>query len=105
MSRSEPTRFSGGDCIRVTLELRQSDDPALFDALAALAKGRRRIARLRMLAHDGLLAGSVFPSARNVEQIGEASVSDGNLPDPEQEELAPLAAEVTSGIFATPVPE
>lgn len=105
MSRSEPARFSGGDRIRVTLDLRQSDDPALFDALAALAKGRRRIARLRMLAHDGLVASSVFSSARNVEEIGEASMSGGNLQDPEHEELAPLAAEVTSGIFATPFPE
>lgn len=105
MSRSEPARFNGGDRIRVTLELRQSDDPALFDALAALAKGRRRIARLRMLAHDGLLAGSVFSSARIVEKIEKASVSEGGQTYPEQEQLAPLAAEVTRGIFATPIPE
>ncbi|WP_431261883.1 hypothetical protein ACQ859_16635 [Roseateles chitinivorans] len=42
--------------VRVTLELSRSDDPLLFDALAGLPKGRRRVARLRTLAHDGLLA-------------------------------------------------
>ncbi|MBH2010244.1 MAG: hypothetical protein I8H71_11135 [Xanthomonadaceae bacterium] len=104
MSRSEPARFSG-DRIRVTLDLRRSDDPALFDALAALAKGRRRIARLRMLAHDGLVASSVFSSARTVEKIEEASMSDENLQDPEQEDLETLATEVTSAIFAPPISE
>lgn len=41
--------------LRVTLELNRSDDPMLFDALIVLGKGRRRVARLRTLAHDGLM--------------------------------------------------
>ena len=53
---SDETRRSQALRIRVTLELSRSDDPLLFDALVQLKKGRRRVARLRTLAHDGLLA-------------------------------------------------
>ncbi|WP_431257581.1 hypothetical protein ACQ86G_23585 [Roseateles chitinivorans] len=59
--------------VRVTLELSRSDDPLLFDALAGLPKGRRRVARLRTLAHDGLLATgpATGPAARSAGLVRE----------------------------------
>ena len=59
--------------VRVTLEFSRSDDPLLFDALAGLPKGRRRVARLRTLAHDGLLAAgpAAGPAARSAGLVRE----------------------------------
>ncbi|RUP35433.1 MAG: hypothetical protein EKK45_01065 [Curvibacter sp.] len=50
------------DLIKLTIEFRRGDDPPLFDELAAIPKGRRRIARLRTLAHDGLIAHAALSS-------------------------------------------
>ncbi|RCW65159.1 hypothetical protein [Pseudorhodoferax soli] len=90
--------------LRVTLDFRRSDDPLLFDALASLSKGRRRLARLRTLAHDGLAmdrgtrAPEPAPSASAVDAPGmRVSPSD----DPEQ--LGELHPTLTSGLFDPPL--
>jgi hypothetical protein len=83
--------------IRVTLEVCRSDDPLLYDALAALAKGRRRVARLRTLAHDGL--------ATNLGLVAMVSVGVAAAEkDPvERGELAAVPPAVTRALFEPPL--
>ncbi|MFT3815568.1 MAG: hypothetical protein QM740_19725 [Acidovorax sp.] len=91
--------------IRVTLELSRSDDPQLFDALVQLKKGRRRVARLRTLAHDGLLAALPklpAPAEQAPDHLGPAlDVEDGG----ERPDLAALDPRVTAGLFEVPLPD
>ena len=42
--------------IRLVFELSRADHPRLFDDLIRFHKGTKRVNRLRVLAHDGLLA-------------------------------------------------
>ena len=42
------------EVLRMSLELARDEDSALYDELAALPKGRKRLNRLRTLAHIGL---------------------------------------------------
>lgn len=42
--------------IRISFELERDDNPTLFDDLARFPKGSRRVNRLRMLLHEGLLS-------------------------------------------------
>lgn len=103
MVANEPTLGARGDRIRVTLDLRRSDDPALFEALASLSKGRRRIARLRMLAHDGLLASEVMASGVGTRFAPGAPKAADDAALEERTDLAPLDAQVTIGIFSAPL--
>lgn len=41
--------------IRINLQLQRADNPRLYDELASLPKGPRRVSRLRTLAYAGLL--------------------------------------------------
>jgi len=95
----------GGVRIRVTLELSRSDDPLLFDALVSLKKGRRRVARLRTLAHDGLLAAKSLSAAAPAHQGQAPPQHPGDDLDGEQRELADLDPRVTGGVFGPPVDE
>jgi hypothetical protein len=83
--------------IRVTLDVCRSDDPLLYDALAALAKGRRRVARLRTLAHDGL--------ATNLGLVAVASVgvAAAERDAVERDELAAVPCSVTRALFEPPL--
>ena len=92
-----------GDRIRVTLDLRRSDDPALFEALASLPKGRRRIARLRVLAHDGLLAPEAMAYGVSTRLASSAAKAADDAAFEERADLAPLDAQVTIGIFSAPL--
>lgn len=83
--------------IRVTLDLCRSDDPLLYDALAALAKGRRRVARLRTLAHDGLAASAGLVA---VPSVGVAAPENDPV---EQGELASVPPTVTRALFEPPL--
>ena len=100
-------RKSPGDCnrIRVTLDLRRSDDPALFEALASLPKGRRRLARLRVLAHDGLIAPEVVTSGMSTRSASVTEPLPADIAPQERADLAELDAQVTSGVFSTPLPQ
>jgi hypothetical protein len=124
--RSDPATQRSVERIRITLEFSRSDDPRLFQALAALPKGRRRVALLRTLAHDGLaqaqttrradvpgrdpdgsglMAGYGLDSERETGGGGRDDVAaprQGNslvVENVEQPELATLAPEITAGIF------
>ncbi|AEF88856.1 hypothetical protein DelCs14_1836 [Delftia sp. Cs1-4] len=90
--------------LRVTLELSRSDDPLLFDALVQLKKGRRRVARLRTLAHDGLLAAIPQPSAAQAQGPAKSvpvDIEHGG----ERTDLAALDPRVTAGLFDVPLEE
>jgi hypothetical protein len=50
-----PAKSAKSATIRLVFSLERSEDPRLFDDLAAMRKGVKRAARLRLLAHDGLL--------------------------------------------------
>ncbi len=91
--------------IRVTLELSRSDDPLLFDALVQLKKGRRRVGRLRVLAHDGLLAAQHQPPSFTPAGPGQGALADAIDDSGEQAKLAPLDPRVTAGLFDVPLQE
>lgn len=104
MTRSaDPSDGVDGERIRVTLELSRSDDPLLFDALVSLKKGRRRVARLRTLAHDGLLAAKSLAAGAPAEQGHVPLQQPGDELDGERRELADLDPGVTGGVFGPPV--
>ena len=90
--------------IRVTLELSRSDDPLLFDELVQLKKGRRRVGRLRVLAHDGLLAAQHQPPGFTPAGP-EGALVDAIDDRGEQAELAPLDPRVTASLFDAPLQE
>ena len=118
-------RAATSERLRVTLELNRSDDPQLYDALAQLTKGRRRVTRLRMLAHDGLVAGSAAlvadPDAATLAlrpngacpegardrdarpcEPNDDGGSHGSGDSGERSELAVLGVSLTAGIFEPP---
>ena len=83
--------------IRVTLDVCRTDDPRLYDALAALAKGRRRVARLRTLAHDGLA------TSMGLVAVAHAEVAAPDNDPIEGVELAEVPPEVTRSLFEPPL--
>ncbi|RZI56900.1 MAG: hypothetical protein EOP37_22490 [Rubrivivax sp.] len=101
--------------LRVTLEFRRSDDPQLFDALTALPKGRRRVARLRTLAHDGLRGAAAQAHAADLVVDacgGEPSLRTSTLaleqgvrPGKEHHSPGWPDASVTAGVFDDPLTE
>ena len=98
MLRSSDRPVPGrGDRIRVTLDVCRSDDPLLYDTLAALAKGRRRVARLRTLAHDGLAANLGLVA---VASVGVAAAETDPV---ERGELAAVPPAVTRALFEPPL--
>ena len=42
--------------LRMQFELSRNDDPSLYDDLVRFKKGTKRINRLRLLAHEGMVA-------------------------------------------------
>jgi len=101
--------------LRVTLEFRRSDDPQLFDALMALPKGRRRVARLRTLAHDGLRGPAILASPADlvVDACGGGRSLRTSTPaivhgvEPSREHDSPgwPDARFTVGVFDDPLTE
>ena len=56
--------------LRMCFELERDDNPPLYDELMKFAKGTKRLNRLRILAHEGLLA--------QREWIGTSGKGEGN---------------------------
>ena len=67
--------------IRLVFELARADHPRLYDDLIRFPKGTKRINRLRVLAHDGLLVqvgqlvavSSVVPARAAISDAEEGS--------------------------------
>lgn len=74
------------DTIRMLFELDRADDPQLYDDLIRFKKGTKRINRLRLLAHEGV--------------IGQFSLADGSIV-PRLVQVA-VARGPTAGLPAAP---
>lgn len=103
--RSDDAAGLTGQRIRVTLEFSRSDDPLLFDALVQLKKGRRRVARLRTLAHDGLLAAVTKPGTPSHIAAERPGIPWDLVDTGERSGLAVLDSKLTAGIFDAPLDE
>lgn len=102
--RGDPLLKAVRSNLRVTLEFSRSDDPMLFDELSRLPKGRRRVARLRTLAHDGLLASqlSAQPLSGAATGAPRTAIPDSAAVHVEDDVLPALDVRVTSAIFEEP---
>lgn len=84
--------------IRLLFELDREDDPRLYDDLIRFNKGTKRINRLRLLAHEGVV-GQFAPD------VGKAMVP--SLPEltvPDDVALpSALHAPSTADVFAQPI--
>lgn len=81
--------------LRLVFSLDRAEDPRLYDDLLAMRKGVKRTARLRLLAHDGLLLqqGMRISGAESLG-IERAGRSDGT----------PMAT-LTNQVFGPPADE
>lgn len=53
MTSEEPEQLSR---VRLQFEMNRDDNPVLYDDLQRFSKGPKRVNRLRLLAHEGLMA-------------------------------------------------
>lgn len=81
--------------LRLVFSLERSEDPRLYDDLIAMRKGVKRTARLRLLAHDGLLLQQGIRG-------GDAGRPGGEGAGPTQ---GLAAAVLTNQLFGPPVDE
>ena len=79
---------AGFPAIRMVFQLDRAENPRLYDDLARFRKGARRVNRLRLLAHEGVLAQQLaMASEANVTpQVGQGPSVSGD-------------ASVTNGVF------
>lgn len=68
---------AGEGQIRLVFELTRADHPRLYDDLIRFPKGTKRINRLRVLAHDGLLVqgGQMVPTGGQLPGSGSPGFS------------------------------
>ncbi len=81
--------------LRLVFSLDRDEDPRLYDDLVAMRKGVKRTARLRLLAHDGLLLQKSMLATFAAGQAAEGS-GRANRPPP---------AVLTNQVFGPPVDE
>ncbi len=62
--------------IRLVFELARADHPRLYDDLIQFHKGVKRVNRLRVLAHDGLLLQSGLLIGASREPFSQYATSD-----------------------------
>jgi len=80
-----------GSTIRLVFCLDRDEHPRLFDDLIRFRKGVRRVNRLRLLAHDGLLSQSVVD--RTTAQLPKGTTASDRSD----------SAEITDRIFLPPL--
>lgn len=84
------------ETLRMLFELDRADDPQLYDDLIRFKKGTKRINRLRLLAHEGVL-GQLSLAAGNVLQrlVQVPAAGDSAMEPPAGPAIAmPIASEV-----------
>ena len=81
--------------LRLVFSLDRAEDPRLFDDLLAMRKGVKRTARLRLLAHDGLLL-------QQGMRIGDTE--NRGMDRTSRSDATPVAA-MTNQVFGPPVDE
>ncbi len=89
------------ESIRLLFELDREDDPRLYDDLIRFKKGTKRINRLRLLAHEGVIGqlvsagGGVAPPSLPVQAVvGPTDIAQ-----------SPLDAPGTADVFGAPITE
>ena len=81
--------------IRLLFELARADNPRLYDELVRFQQGSKRVNRLRLLAHDGLL----------VQQGALALAGEGGRPMEAAPAANPPAAALTNALFGPALAE
>ena len=81
--------------LRLVFSLDRAEDPRLYDDLLAMRKGVKRTARLRLLAHDGLLL-------QQGMRIGDAE--SRGMDRAIRADAAPIAT-LTNQVFGPPADE
>lgn len=66
--------------VRLQFEITRDDNPALYDDLQRFSKGPKRVNRLRLLAHEGLM--TLQSSGRHV--VGSPAIVAGALTERRQ---------------------
>lgn len=88
----------GHETIRLLFELDRADDPQLYDDLIRFKKGTKRINRLRLLAHEGVVAQLNFNGAAAWRMAQQTNPSVGALDGDRSVDFA-----IASDVFAEPI--
>lgn len=95
MNGAPPTRVGKPVALRLVFSLDRDEDPRLYDDLVAMRKGIKRTARLRLLAHDGLL----------LQQGMVATVAAGQAAEGSGRANRPSPSVLTNQVFGPPADE
>ncbi len=87
------------ETIRLMFELDREDDPKLYDDLIRFKKGTKRINRLRLLAHEGVLGQSI-PAALSVQA---APAPGGNGAADSEATGSAFQMPAATDVFASPL--
>jgi hypothetical protein len=81
------------DTLKITFELELLDNPPLYKDLVQFPKGPRRVNRLRTLAHAGLIAQTVPPTALPSVRTEHAPSQDSSMMEASLELFGPASEE------------
>ena len=95
MNGAPPARVGKPAALRLVFSLDRDEDPRLYDDLVAMRKGVKRTARLRLLAHDGLL----------LQQGIAATFAAGHAAQGSGRSNRPPQSLLTNQVFGPPVDE
>src|SRR2546427_12248645 len=73
--RSMGTQNGDESIMRMSFELERADNPPLFDELVKFPKGTKRLNRLRLLAHEGLMSQRAWTPSSATREQGTSSQS------------------------------
>jgi hypothetical protein len=83
------------------IELDRADDPCLYDDLARCKKGPKRVARFRLLAHDGAVSQRQFENGAGIP--GGMTLSSAVNDEPGVASGIEMA--LASDVFGDPITE
>lgn len=87
----------GHETIRLLFELDWADDPQLYDDLIRFKKGTKRINRLRLLAHEGVVGQLNIVASGVVPRLAHAPVA---MPPSAG---SPIEVPLASDVFGEPI--
>lgn len=88
--------------LKMYIELDRADDPCLYDDLARCKKGPKRVARFRLLAHDGAISQWQFENGVGIPG-GTTAVSSAVKDEPAVASGIEMA--LASDVFGDPISE
>lgn len=89
------------ETIRLLFELDREDDLQLYDDLVRFKKGTKRINRLRLLAHEGVLGQLSLTGGGVVPRLVQVAVASG--PAAELPAVPAIAMPSASEVFDEPI--